>query len=112
MLIFPPVVCSMQACFMHTDEHGFRLVPSSKAGVFRDKTLGLLQKRALMRFFQLLQRKPSPSNDDANNNSNESEESATTKPVDPDAELLQGISTFDELMKKHKLNDLVTPSCF
>ncbi len=41
----------LQACFMLVDGVGLTLVPASKADVFRDKTLSLMQKRSLMKLF-------------------------------------------------------------
>jgi RAB protein geranylgeranyltransferase component A len=41
----------LHACFMHVDGVGLTLVPASKADVFRDQTLSLIQKRALMKLF-------------------------------------------------------------
>ncbi|XVF02731.1 hypothetical protein REPUB_Repub04eG0199400 [Reevesia pubescens] len=46
---------SIDATFVGDDKGNFLSVPDSRAAIFKDKTLGLMEKNQLMRFFKLVQ---------------------------------------------------------
>jgi RAB protein geranylgeranyltransferase component A len=45
----------VEASYIWSGRQGLMLVPDSRASIFQDRTLSLVEKRHLMRFFKLVQ---------------------------------------------------------